>query len=230
MTPAARWQRVALTALLAALVPGCQQQMASQPSLRPDEPSAFFADGRAARPSVPGTVARGHLQIDRVLFTGLDSSTTAPAPLAAALVGAPGALHGTALLLAAEQQPVAQSFPFPITEHVLRHGYQRFMIYCVVCHDALGTGHGTIVERGLTPPPSLHQERLRQAAPGHLFEVITKGYGSMPSYRYQIPVRERWAIAAYVRALQLSQHFPEESLTAALRQEWQAQSEQGGLP
>jgi mono/diheme cytochrome c family protein len=83
------------------------------------------------------------------------------------------------------------------------------MIYCVVCHDPLGTGHGTIVQRGYTPPPSYHIERLRTAPVGHLFAVISEGYGSMPSYADQIPTRDRWAIVAYLRALQASQHYPE---------------------
>ena len=83
------------------------------------------------------------------------------------------------------------------------------MIYCVVCHDPLGTGKGKIVERGYTAPPSLHIERLRTVPPGYLFAVISDGYGSMPSYSAQIPVRDRWAIAGYLRALQASQHFPE---------------------
>jgi mono/diheme cytochrome c family protein len=93
------------------------------------------------------------------------------------------------------------------------------MIYCVMCHDPLGTGQGKIVERGYTPPPSYHLDRLRKAPVGHLFAVISEGYGSMPSYSAQIPTRDRWAIVSYLRALQLSQHFPEEKLTAEMRQE-----------
>src|SRR3954452_23415421 len=100
------------------------------------------------------------------------------------------------------------------------------MIYCVVWHDAMGTGHGKIVERGYTAPPSYHIERLRQVPVGHFFAVMTDGYGSMPSYANQIPPRDRWAIAAYIRALQLSQHFPEKELTDAMRSEWQ----QSGQP
>ncbi len=130
--------------------------------------------------------------------------------------------------LGTEENNAVDSFPFPVTEKVLKHGQNRYLIYCVVCHDALGTGHGIIVQRGYTPPPSFHRERLRKVPVGHIFEVITKGYGSMPMYRAQIPPRDRWAIVAYVRALQLSQHFPVEDLPADLRRQWEAQKAGGG--
>jgi hypothetical protein len=106
-----------------------------------------------------------------------------------------------------------------MSEQVLEHGYHRFMIYCVVCHDPLGTGQGKIVERGYTAPPSYHIERLRNVPVGYLFAVISEGYGSMPSYSAQIPVRDRWAIAGYLRALQASQHFPEAKLSDEMHHE-----------
>jgi mono/diheme cytochrome c family protein len=109
-------------------------------------------------------------------------------------------------------------FPFAMTEAVLQHGRDRFMIYCVVCHDPLGTGQGKIVERGYTAPPSYHIERLRSAPVGHLYAVINEGYGSMPSHGAQVPVRDRWAIVGYLRALQASQHFPEAKVTDEMRQ------------
>ena len=112
-----------------------------------------------------------------------------------------------------------KEFPIAVSEPMLQHGYNRYMIYCVVCHDPLGTGRGKIVERGYTPPPSLHIERLRSAPAGRLFAVITEGYGSMPSYANEIPPEDRWAIVAYVRALQLSQRFPKEQLSAEMRKE-----------
>jgi mono/diheme cytochrome c family protein len=93
------------------------------------------------------------------------------------------------------------------------------MIYCVVCHDPLGTGRGKIVERGYTKPTSYHIPRLRSVPVGHLFAVISEGYGSMPSYAGQIEPRDRWAIVAYVRALQLSQHFPAAQLTPEMKKE-----------
>jgi mono/diheme cytochrome c family protein len=210
------------------LLPACQQDMASQPSYRPDQPSAFFPKGRVARPLVKGTVARGHLRTDRHLFAGTRPGELGAPALAGTLVAA-----GSGNLLAAlttmssaalgEEESGVDTFPFPITAEVLRHGRNRYMIYCVVCHDALGTGHGIIVERGYTPPPSYHRERLRTATVGHFYQVITKGYGSMPSYRKQVPPRDRWAIIAYIRALQLSQHFPSRDLTEDMRREWEKQ-------
>lgn len=203
------------------LLVGCQQKMARQPSYKPLEPSTFFADGQSARPLVPGTVARGHLRTDAAFFTGKTTSETHDWVRPASVVGA-AALGGlwTAVVATADQNDYVNSFPLPITREVLRHGQDRYLIYCVVCHDSLGTGRGIVVERGYTPPPSYHIERLRQAPVGHFFDVITHGYGSMPSYAEQVAPRDRWAITAYIRALQLSQHFPEARLTESMRQEW----------
>jgi mono/diheme cytochrome c family protein len=97
-------------------------------------------------------------------------------------------------------------FPFPIDRAALERGKERFEIYCAVCHGRTGAGDGLVVRRGFTPPPSFHQDRLLAAAPGHFFTVITNGFGAMPSYAGQVPVRDRWLIVAYIRALQLSQH------------------------
>jgi mono/diheme cytochrome c family protein len=205
------------------LLSACQQQMAMQPSYKPDYPSSFFPDGRAERPLLPGTVARGHLRTDSDLFTGIrgpSGGQVAPA----SLVGAAGrGVLGALAASAVEQTNYVDTFPFPITRRVLQQGYDRYMIYCVVCHDPLGTGRGKIVERGYTPPPSYHIDRLRQVAVGHFFDVITNGYGSMPDYKQQVPPRDRWAIAAYIRALQLSQHFPTRELTSEMRRAWQEQ-------
>ena len=201
------------------LASGCQQQMAVQPSYKPLDPSTFFSDSRSARPLPPGTVARGHLHTDLHLFTG-KRSVDRGRP--AAIVGAAerGALSALAIAAAEEDNDV-DSFPFPITRTVLQHGQDRYMIYCVVCHDPLGTGEGKIVERGYTRPPSYHIDRLRRAPVGHFFGVITNGYGAMPDYKEQIPPRDRWAIVAYIRALQLSQHFPIKDLPPDLREEWE---------
>jgi mono/diheme cytochrome c family protein len=195
--------------------------MARQPSYRPDEPSSFFLDGRSNRPLVRGTVARGHLRVDNQLYRG--ALLPAPARQTAALSVLGSATGGAALvtLMAArdvEELNAVTTFPFPVTEEVLALGQNRYMIYCVVCHDVLGTGQGIVVERGYTPPPSFHISRLREARVGHFFQAITEGYGSMPSYRKQVPPRDRWAIVAYVRALQLSQHFAEADLPDDLRQ------------
>jgi hypothetical protein len=154
----------------------CQQKMANQPRYEPLQKSEFFDDQRASRPLVEGTVARGHLDADEQLYTGK--------------IG--GAL--------------ATTFPFPIDRQVLLRGQERFDIFCSPCHDRVGSGQGMIVRRGYRPPPSLHIERLRAAPPGHFFDVISHGFGAMPDYAAQIPPHDRWAIAAYIRALQLSQN------------------------
>ncbi len=195
-----------LLPLLCCLLPACQQKMAVQPSARPDDVSTFFPDGRAERPVVPGTVARGHLRTDLHLFTGMRTRQPNEGAVATTLAGA--GWNGWNLLPLAvveryrylEDANLVDTFPFPVTKEVLEHGRNRYMIYCVVCHDARGTGHGKIVERGYTQPPSYHIERLRHVAVGHFFDVITNGYGSMPEYKQQIPPRNRWAIAAYIRA------------------------------
>jgi hypothetical protein len=232
-----RWLEAAAMALWMLVPVACQQKMAEQPSYKPLAPSSFFADGRSARPLVAGTVARGHLRTDIHLFEGKVRRQETPLARPAALLGAGGNPLGAAVMAGAgnsEYQDYVMTFPYPITRQILERGYHRYMIYCVVCHDPLGTGHGEIVERGYTPPPSFHIPRLREAPVGHLFAVITNGYGSMPDYREQVPVHDRWAIVAYIRALQLSQHFPEKELTEEMRREWQgtgqAQAAGGAAP
>jgi mono/diheme cytochrome c family protein len=195
--------------------------MAEQPSYKRLEPCEFFADGRSARPAVAGTVARGHLRTDVALFTGRRMGKDGePLGIASpAIVQPPPGTPEAAKLAQAQYDQFIDAFPFPMTEQVLEHGYHRYMIYCVVCHDPLGTAQGKIVQRGYTAPPSYHIQRLRQAPVGYLFAVVSEGYGSMPSYSAQIPVRDRWAIVGYLRALQASQHFPEAKFSDAMRQE-----------
>jgi hypothetical protein len=163
---------------LAALLTGCRQDMQDQPKYIPLRPSSFFDDGRSARPLVEGTVARGHLDADPAFYTGK-----------------------------VDGKPV-DAFPFPITRDVLSRGQERYNIYCSPCHDLLGTGQGMIFRRGFNrpPPQSYHIDRLRQAPVGYFYDVITNGLGAMPDYAAQIEPRDRWAIVAYVRALQLSQN------------------------
>jgi hypothetical protein len=199
--------------------------MAELPSFKPYQSSIFFNDGKVNRHPPPGTVARGHLRVDYALFTGRRpprSPSDAP--------GAPRVQEGAPPEPEARYADFVDEFPFPITREILEHGHHRYMIYCVVCHDPLGTGHGKIVERGYTPPPSYHIERLREAPVGHLFAVITEGYGSMPAYGPQIPPRDRWAIAAYIRALQLSQHYPVEQLTPEMKQHLETPNAVGESP
>ena len=149
--------------------------MHDQPKYEPLEASEFFENGAASRPLVEGTVARGQLREDAAFYTGQ--------------------AFGVA---------VAQN-PLPIDAALLDRGQERYEIFCTPCHDRAGTGNGLVAQRGYRPPPSLHIDRLRGVADGQLFHVITNGFGAMPDYRAQIPARDRWAIVAYVRALQLSQ-------------------------
>ncbi len=213
-----------LAGLVAMAAFGCQQKMAAQPSYDAFQPCEFFDNGTSARDLPEGTVARGHLRIDSALYTGRTSTPKQATPEAAASnrdVEA-SADQETLIAEASNFEGVVDEFPLTITREVVEHGRNRYMIYCVVCHDPLGTGRGKIVERGYTRPPSYHIERLRNAPVGHMFRVVSEGYGSMPSYAAQISARDRWAIVAYVRALQLSQHFPDDELPPRLRQQWRA--------
>lgn len=230
--------RILGLAVLVTLPMACQQDMAAQPSSKPLDPSDFFADGRSARPLIPGTVARGHLRADSALFYG----RMHPGPRIWAeplsLLGGGNQAGGLSaivqreLQLAVLENDYVKEIPIPVTEEMVQQGRNRFMIYCVVCHGTMGYGRdtihldgtelpggGPIVQRGYTPPPSFHIDRLRTAPVGHIFDVITNGYGSMPMYQQQIPPRDRWAIVSYVRALQLSQHFPQEQMTPEMKQQ-----------
>jgi len=162
--------------LVALLLSGCRQRMAVQPKYDPLEPSDFFADGMSARPRVPGTVARGEVDIVGFVATGK-------------INGQDG-----------------DGFPFPVTMAVMNRGEERYNIFCSECHGKLGDGNGMIPSRGYRRPASYHTDTLRAAKTGHFFDVMTNGFGAMPSYADQVPVNDRWAIIAYIRALQLSQH------------------------
>jgi mono/diheme cytochrome c family protein len=167
---------------------GCRQDMHNQPKYIPLRDSAFFKDNSSARPLPDDTVARGTLEDDSSFYTGK---------------------NGTAEV---------DALPFPLTQQVLDRGEDRFNIYCAPCHDRNGTGNGMIVRRGYRQPPSYHIDRLRQAPLGHFFDVMTNGFGAMPDYRAQIAARDRWAIAAYIRALQYSQNAAVADLTPDDRQ------------
>ncbi|MCI0684611.1 MAG: cytochrome c [Gemmataceae bacterium] len=207
---ATRHAAVIVVTLLA--LAGCRQQMAVQPSVRPLRPTPFFKDGTSALTPVAGTVARGQLRDDEHLHEGrLDrrkvlaqaaGAVAASNPLATPFTGGPAL---TASMFVESATPHVAEFPHPITRDILERGRVQYGIFCAVCHDAVGTGQGMIVRRGYTRPPSFHIPRLRQARVGHFFEVITKGHGAMPDYASQINVDDRWAIIAYVRALQRSQ-------------------------
>jgi mono/diheme cytochrome c family protein len=206
--------------LLTLFAGGCRQEMDKQPKYLPLERSAFFTDHRSARPLIADTVARGHLQAGNPLYTGLrhplegDPSAVAGKPTAATSGGSePATTFKT--VNPDDMSLYVDEIPVQVTQELLLRGQERYTIFCAVCHDARGTGHGIVVQRGFSPPPSYHIERLRAAPLGYLFEVISRGYGSMPDYADQIPPRDRWAIAAYVRTLQWSQYERLDSLPPA---------------
>jgi mono/diheme cytochrome c family protein len=161
------------------MLAGCRQDMHDQPKFIPQRGTEFFADGRSARPQVEYTVARGQLHQDSYYSTGLINGQ-----------------EGTAM-------------PFPATQQVLERGQERYNIYCTPCHSRVGNGEGMIVMRGYRPAGNFQTERLMSAPLGHFFYVMSNGYGAMPEYAAQIAPQDRWAIAAYIRALQLSQHAKE---------------------
>ncbi len=176
-------------ALLSVLFSGCRQDMHDQPRYKPLGKSDFFDDKRASRDQVQGTVARGLLRDDEHRFTGK--------------VG----------------KELATTYPFPITADVLKRGRERYTIYCTPCHGQLGMGEGMVVQRGFKRPTSFHIDRLREAPPGYFFDVMTSGFGAMSDYSVQVPADDRWAITAYIRALQISQHVSVEELSDEARAE-----------
>ncbi len=229
-TAATRCALLAVAGCVLALA-GCQQEMAHQPSYKPQQPSNFFPDGRASRPQVPGTIAHNRPEADDPLINYTTaSSTRTPSLQAGSLVGigTQGALGLTTVALGRSKLfavlDYTDTFPFPVTKDVLERGRERYNIFCVVCHDPSGNGNGKIVQRSFTKPPSYITDRsrglerrgysilLRDAPVGYYFEVVTKGYGAMADYSTQVPPKDRWAIIAYIRALQLSQHSPLDDL------------------
>jgi len=154
----------------------CRQDMHDQPKYTPLRSTPFFGDVRSARPLIAGTVAQGQLHEDPFLETGKIGNADATV------------------------------FPFPVDAAVMARGRERFEIFCTPCHGRTGTGDGMIVQRGYRRPPTYHDDRLRNAPIGHFVDVIANGFGAMPDYSDEVNARDRWAIAAYIRALQLSQH------------------------
>ncbi|QDT55163.1 Cytochrome c [Caulifigura coniformis] len=168
-----------------AFAAGCHQDMYDQAKKESLEASAFFKDGRTARPLVPGTIAQGQLETDTPMFTGRQDGQ------------------------------FVDSLPMPVSQELLAHGQTQFNIYCTPCHGSIGDGNGMIPARGFKRPPSFHIERLRGAPVGHYFDVISNGFGAMPVYKNRISPQDRWAIIAYVRALQFSQFAPVDALSPA---------------
>jgi mono/diheme cytochrome c family protein len=157
-------------------VAGCRQDMHDAPRYDPLERSTFFSDGLSARPLVVNTVPRGQLREDRHLYEGV-------------VDGRP-----------------AEILPMAVTADVLARGRERFNVFCSPCHGQTGEGNGMVVQRGFRRPPSYHDDRLRAAPVGYFFDVMSRGFGAMQDYSSQLTVHDRWAVAAYIRALQLSQH------------------------
>jgi hypothetical protein len=216
---AGRRRRLHILALALGLcgVAACQQKMAHQPYYRPLDESAFFEDGRSARPLERGTVSRAQLPDDHPLMTGLSAKGRAAPKKSdlspeAPLAGAPSDVAN-----------YVNEFPFTLTEDDLKRGLERYTIFCTPCHSPLGDGKGKIVERGYLKPTNYHTDiargferfrvngadgtplLLRDAPVGYYFEVVSRGFGGMPDYSTQIPPADRWRIIAYIKALQLSQ-------------------------
>ena len=168
--------KAAALLLFALLCSGCRQDMFEQPKYRPLDRSQFFVDGRSARP-VPANTYE-YTAVDQV--EAIERGTT----------------NGSFIA----------TIPVPVNEPLLKRGQQRFNIYCSPCHSRIGDGRGMIAKRGFIQPADLHSDRVRHAPPGYIFAVITNGFGAMPEYSTQIGVHDRWAIVAYIRALQLSRH------------------------
>lgn len=179
---------IALVALGGLGAIGCRQDMHDQPKLKPYRSSQFFVNGSGMRNLPAHTVARGSLQENTHFYTGRMPDGS-----------------------------MATELPMPMTKALLKRGQERFTIYCTPCHGQVGDGRGMVVRRGYKQPTSYHDERLRQVPIGYFFDVMTNGFAVMPSYAPQVPPEDRWAIAAYIRALQLSQHVDASSLTAEQR-------------
>jgi mono/diheme cytochrome c family protein len=179
---------------LALICAGCRREMYYQPRGDAMKASDFFADGAASRPIPAHTVSQENFHADVSYDTGM---------------------AGTNYLA---------QIPFPVTRQTLERGRQRFDIYCAVCHGRTGQGRGMVVQRGFPAPPSYDIDRLRAQAPGYFFHVMTQGYGVMYSYANRVSIDDRWAIAAYIRVLQLSHHATLADVPPGERARLEAQS------
>lgn len=177
---------------------GCRYDMQDQPRYKSYKSSTFFKNGMGSRPPVEGTVARGNLREDAALYTG--KKDTVSTEQVQSTIGPGGNTLVTSFPNAID------TFPIAVTKETLDRGEQRYQIFCGVCHGPVGNGDGMIVRRGFPKPPTYHDDRLRNAPVGHFFDVATNGWGRMNGYASQISVQDRWAIVAYIRALQISQN------------------------
>jgi mono/diheme cytochrome c family protein len=208
---------ILLSAYCLLLTAACRRDMQDQPKAIAYRENSFYKDGTGSRPLVEGTVPRGYLREDRALYFGKKSGnqTQAAGQPAANPQTPAAAAAATGTAASAANNPSASAlypddvdtFPFAITKEDLKRGEERYNIYCSVCHGMTGYGDGMVARRGFNKPgpANYHQDRLRQAPVGHFFDVVTNGWGAMPSYAAQVPVEDRWRIIAYIRALQLSQ-------------------------
>ncbi len=230
-----------LTACCLLFFTACRQDMQDQPRYEAYEASKFFKDGLSSRPLVEGTVPRGYLRADAHLYTGkkspgaggASSSSSSSSNNSGGANTPTGTTNSNAQTGAGGAAPKSggamfpddvDTFPFPVTAEMVARGQERYQIFCAMCHGATGVGDGMIVRRGYKQPPSYYTEDLRNAPVGHFFDVITNGWGSMPNYAQQIPAQDRWAIVAYIRALQLSHPATETDTSNQVR----AQPAEGG--
>jgi mono/diheme cytochrome c family protein len=170
--------------LMTLFAAGCRQDMQDQPKFLPQRSTTFFPDGRSARPQVAGTVARGQLHADSFFYTGLVNGTERDA------------------------------MPFAATMTVMKRGQEQFNVYCTPCHSRVGNGDGMIVQRGYKTASNLQDARHLAQPLSHYFVVMTMGYGAMPDYAAQLTPEDRWAVAAYIRALQYSQNAAQKDVPA----------------
>lgn len=174
-------------ALTTAALTGCRQKMADQPRYEPLEASRLFADGTSARPPIAGTIARGQWPRTEAYATGMTLATGGKMPETPSLVGT---------------GDYVREFPLPLTSELMFRGRERFQIYCAPCHGQDAAGAGPVVKHGYPRPPDLHIDRLSEAPIGYVFDVVSRGLRDMPDFGNRIPPRDRWAVAAYVRAIQ----------------------------
>jgi hypothetical protein len=183
------------------LLAGCRQDMQDEPKFFPQRGTTFYPDGRSVRPQVENTIARNQLDQDSYFYTGIQSGKE------------------------------GDGLPIPLTEATMERGQERFNIYCTPCHSRVGNGAGMIVQRGYRPAGDFHTDRLRSAPLGHFFAVMTNGYGAMPDYAAQLTPEDRWTVAAYIRALQLSQDAKQSDVAPGAHiQELHAIAHDTGMP
>ena len=201
-----KWRFLCLLLTVCCLLfAGCRYDMQDQPRYKAHKQNDFFKDGKAMRELPEGTVPRGFLREDKAFYTGKTETTGQSAAPAAAPAASP-TIDASGNTLVTDFSGLVNEFPLPVSKELLDRGEQRYKVFCIVCHGPVGNGDGMIVRRGFSKPPTYNDDRLRNAPVGHFYNVITVGQGKMNSYASQIPPADRWAIVAYIRALQISQN------------------------